>query len=323
MKKWFGWIAIAIAGIIAIMIFFGPYENTDFEHQSYDFGNDLDGYLDALESQFSDITPGTQKHIEWAAKKNAKTPIAIVYIHGYSATNKELEPVPSLLGQELGANVYHSRLTGHGRDGEALASARVTDWYNDLQEALAIGREIGEQTIIISSSTGGTLAALAAIDPKLSESISGIIFISPNFKINNPLGPLLTWPAARTWLPKLAGEERVWEPANELQKRYWTWQYPSSAVFPMAAMVKKARKADYSKVDIPALFYYSPDDKVVEATQTDKIVEQWGGDAKLVRPELTEEDDEFAHVVVGEILSPNQTEFALSTINDWVVETVK
>ena len=38
----------------------------------------------------------------------------------------------------------------------------MKDWVFDLSEALEIGRKIGEKIIIIGSSTGGTLAAVAA-----------------------------------------------------------------------------------------------------------------------------------------------------------------
>ena len=119
-----------------------------------------------------------------------------------------------------------------------MAEATADDWLNDTAEALAAARAVGEEVIVISTSTGGTLAALAATQPELIEGVKGIVFVSPNFGLNTPLEPLLTWPAARYLLPALAGDRYSFEPENEGQATFWTTEYPSVAILPMAALVK-------------------------------------------------------------------------------------
>jgi alpha-beta hydrolase superfamily lysophospholipase len=198
-----------------------------------------------------------------------------------------------------------------------LAEASASDWLQDTAEALAIGRAVGREVLIIATSTGGTLAALAATDPDLMRDVTGVVLVSPNFGIANPAAPLLTWPAARYWLPLIAGETRRFEPINDLQAQHWTTSYPSVAVFPMAALVRAARRADYDDVTLPALFYYSPQDAVLDATRTDRVRARWGGPVTYVEPELGEGVDPLAHVVAGDILSPANTGAATEAILEW------
>lgn len=315
------WLGIILGGLgLALVLLFaiGPYEDTKIEYRSFFFNDDIDAYLRLTESQYENLTPDTQKQVLWAGEPGEPTELAIVYLHGFSATNYELRPVPQDLGQALNANVYLSRLTGHGLSGKELGEATAQDWLNDLQEALAIGKEIGQKTIVIGSSQGGTLAAIAVQDDTLKAMIDGIVFISPNFRISDPKARMLTWPAARYWVPLVAGKERNWEPHNEMQAKYWTTSYPSTALFPVGALVKNARQYDYSNFDIPALFYFSEDDAVVDARQTMRVQDAWGKQSVFLKPELTPEDDPSAHVIVGEIMSPNQTEFAAGAIQSWI-----
>ncbi|MDT8329357.1 MAG: alpha/beta fold hydrolase, partial [Roseovarius sp.] len=205
-----------------------------------------------------------------AGERETRTALSIVYFHGFSASSQEIRPVPDLLAQAFGANLVYTRFRGHGRDSDAMGEASASDWLADAAEALAVARATGERVVILATSTGATVAAVALQDPALRERVAGVIFVSPNFGINNRLAPLLTWPGARHWLPLVAGERRSFEPRNPEQAAEWTTEYPSIAVFPMAALVAHARSLDYSKMTLPALFYYSDDDRVVRPDLTGK-----------------------------------------------------
>ena len=55
---------------------------------------DVDLYLSRREAQHAEIKPGQAKAILWndpAAR--SKTPLALVYIHGFSASRKDVAPV--------------------------------------------------------------------------------------------------------------------------------------------------------------------------------------------------------------------------------------
>jgi pimeloyl-ACP methyl ester carboxylesterase len=281
-------------------------------------GENLNSYLMVQEKKFNDITIGVQKRVIWADKVGKKTPLSIIYIHGFSATSEEIRPVPDQIASALKANLYYTRLTGHGRSPMAMAEPNVADWMSDMAEAIAIGRKIGQRIIVISTSTGSTLSATAALNPIFSRDISGFIFISPNFGINNPFAKLLTWPAARWWVPLIAGKMRHSTPRNKQHSKFWTTTYPTIAAIPMAAIVKAVTEQDFSKVTIPALFYFSLEDKVVDPEATKNMTRKWGGRKKIINVTMTEQDDKYSHIVTGNIVSPNQTDYTVRETIKWI-----
>lgn len=298
----------------------GPYEPAKLS-AGFDparFGGDVSGYFARAEAAFDDVTPGTGKRVIWASEPGRKTPVSIVYLHGFSATSEEIRPVPDRIAAGLGANLVYTRLTGHGRPGAALAQATVADWMADTAEALAAARETGERVVVIATSTGATLAVAAAADPGMRRDVAAMILISPNFGMKNRLAPLLTWPAARYWLPLLAGRERVVTPRSPAQERFWTTRYPSVAVMPLAALVRAADRLDLSRAPMPALFWFAPEDKVVRAEITARKAAQWGGPATVRTVRMGPGDDPYAHVVAGDAMSPGQTDLAVSEMTAWL-----
>ena len=80
-------------------------------------------FLDKLVKKIPNIKVGVEKRIIWSDKKNIKTPIAIIYIHGFTASSEEARPLPDLLAKNIRSNIFYARLTGHGRNEEAMASS--------------------------------------------------------------------------------------------------------------------------------------------------------------------------------------------------------
>ena len=310
---------LVIAILLGLLFFLGPYEDSDlradFDPSVLDKG--VAAYFAERESMIQGITPGVEKRVIWAGAAEAETGWSVLYLHGFSATSEEIRPVADRVAEGLGANLVYTRLQGHGLGGPAMAEATVQGWMTDVAEGMAAARKVGERVLILSTSTGGTLAAAAAVDENLSEDLAGIVFISPNFGINNPLAPLLTLPAARYWLPQVAGAERSFEPRNEGQGKYWTTSYPSVATLPMAALVKEVAALDLSDAEVPALFWFSTEDQVVRPDITAEVAARWGGPVTVVNPELGPEDDPSAHVIAGDIMSPGQTEATVQGILEW------
>jgi esterase/lipase len=91
-----------------------------------------------------------------------RSAVALIYLHGFSSSRQESRPLMTQVASALGANLFYARLNGHGRTGEALAAASVADWQHDALEALAIGRQLGEQVVVVGASNGGTLATWLA-----------------------------------------------------------------------------------------------------------------------------------------------------------------
>ncbi|WP_112308756.1 hypothetical protein [Pseudogemmobacter bohemicus] len=69
-------------------------------------GDDPEVWLQVSEQQFSDIRPGAAKRLLWAGEKGRKTPLAIVYVHGFTASAEEIRPVPDEVARAPGANLF-------------------------------------------------------------------------------------------------------------------------------------------------------------------------------------------------------------------------
>jgi len=145
--KVLGRVLLGLLIAVAAIWFFWPREPVDTEiaFDARILPDNLDVYLETAEARFDDITPGVEKRVVWAGAPGTQTDIALVYIHGYSATSEEIRPVPDMVAKALGANLYYARLKGHGRDGLAMTEASAGDWLEDTAEALAIGQRIGKE----------------------------------------------------------------------------------------------------------------------------------------------------------------------------------
>ena len=317
--KILGRIFLTLAVLIGLLYFLGPREEIDtiitFDSNSID--DNIDVYLNRTESSYLDITPGTEKRVVWHDTVGAKTKTSVIVMHGFSATSEEIRPVPDLVAKELGANIYFMRFKGHGRDGDALASATAGDWLEDTAEAMEIGRRIGEKVIIIGTSMGGTIATILASTPNLNEDVAGYVMISPLYGVNNPAAALLSWPLARYWIPVVAGETRSFEPDNEGHGKYWTTSYPTVAALPMQAAINYAVSLNVSEIKNPGLFIFSENDEVVDVDKITEISARWGGNTTIEKRVMTSADDPQSHVIAGSIRSPNQTQEISELIINW------
>lgn len=277
----------------------------------------IEDHILMAERQIADIRPGLEKSIMWADKPHHRTRYAIVYIHGFSASKEELRPVPDLIAARLGANIFYSRLTGHGRTAEAMREATVSAWIQDLAEAFEIGTMIGDQVIILSCSTGGTLVAAGIANGVFSDKLFSAVFFSPNFGPQDQMAQLLTWPLARYWAPLIGGEMQINVPRNQLHARYWTTSYPTVSLIPMMQLIDMVDGAELSTNNVPALFYFSPNDKVVDPQKTENFIARWRGPKEIRRINGNESEDELNHLITGRVVSPSQVKRAADTIINW------
>ena len=253
------------------------------------------------------IIPGAEKHIHWfGGKKDSRTHYSIVYLHGFSATRQEIAPVAEMVADALGANLFETRLSGHGLLQNPLAGVRAEDWLEDAAEALSVGAAIGEDIILIGTSTGATLALAMAGQPSFKP-VSNVVLISPNFAPRDPSAEILTWPGGPQLAYMIAGTTRSWEPHNEQQRRYWSTTYPMDAVIEMMRLVKYVRAELPLRLAPSLLVMYSPSDTVVD---TDQIISAFGQiespGKKLIAIEHS--GDASHHVLAGDILAPENNQ---------------
>lgn len=310
-------VALAALPLIGGLVFLsGPRINLDYSPRPLDLPEDLDAYLQATEARYPDIVAGTEKQIVWANSSKQQTQYAVVFLHGFSASRQEIAPLPAALAQSLGANLFATRFHGHGRGGPAMLEGSVNDWLNDAQEALEIGKRLGQNVIVIGLSTGGSAATWLAAqnDPKLA----ACVLISPNYGLANASGALLAWPWGGHLAEWVIGKEREWKPLNAEQAKYWTWKYPVRALLPMMGMVKTVQSLNFEQIMTPTLMIYSPQDKVVNTRITNSYFQRLGAPHKK-RWLYTQSPDPEQHVIAGDIVSPGTT----ATLRDGILAFIQ
>ena len=266
---------------------------------------DLDEYLNGLEAGFSDIKSDTEKKIIWVGEKNTQTELAVVYIHGFSASRQEVSPLTENLAKKLGANIFLTRLTGHGRTGDAMSTVSVEELLADTVEAFEIGKKIGKKVLVVGMSTGATLATwLAAYDQ--SEQMLGTVLLSPNYGLKDPKSKWLLKPAAKYWLPIAEGRTYQFTPDNDQQAIFWSWKYPTIALIPMMELVSYVGHLPLDKISTPRLVLYSQEDKIVDIDQVKTIYEKFGSQNKQIVV-IKDTQGSQHHVLAGDILSPATT----------------
>jgi pimeloyl-ACP methyl ester carboxylesterase len=148
--------------------------------------DDIDAFLAASERNAANIfplVPDTEKRIVWR-EPGVRSKFAVVYLHGFSATRQETAPLAEQVAAALEANLL------------PLYDVTAEDWLEDASEALAIGARLGEELIVIGTSTGGTLA-LAMSQHEAATPISHFVLISPNIQPSSETAQWATRPAGR------------------------------------------------------------------------------------------------------------------------------
>lgn len=319
MRKVLRAIAVALLVLFLAAAFTAPRDLVDpFDMPSV--GNDPEHWLAAAEAYIgrqNAIIPETEKRIRWFdTLEKQQTEWVLVYFHGFSATRQEIAPVGEMIAQALGANLFETRLTGHGHAADPLKDVRAEQWLADGAEALAVGNAIGEKLILMGTSTGATLA-LAMVDHPAFESVSDLILLSPNFAPADPKSEYLTWPGGPQLAHLVAGSTRTWTAHNDLQARYWSTTYPMDAVIEMMRLVKFVRAKLPITLEQGVLTVYSPEDTVISVERMLDSLEQVSSPKKRLVV-IPGSDDPGNHVLAGDIMAPQNNALLSRTVVEFV-----
>lgn len=215
----------------------------------------LEIYITQKESVHK-IKPDNEARIIWSNDSlKQMTDYSVVYLHGFSASAMEGEPVHREFANRFHCNLYLARLEDHGVDtAEAMASLTADRMWNSAKEAYMIGRKLGKKVILMGTSTGGTLALkLAAEYPE----IAGLILLSPNIAINDPLA----WVANNHWGLQVAqmvkGKYNDTKDTAALSNKYWYNKYRMESVVQLQELLETTMKSSlFEKIKQPVLLLY-------------------------------------------------------------------
>lgn len=238
----------------------------------------LEEFIREQESKHK-IKPENDARILWLHDSlKEKTEYAVVYLHGFSASQEEGDPVHYEFAQKFGCNLYLSRLADHGIDTtEPMANFTAERLWNSAKQAYAIGKQLGNKVILMATSTGGTLALKLATE---YPDIAGLILLSPNIAINDPNAWLLNnhWGLEIARIVK--GKYNYARDTTSLYAQHWYNKYRMEAVVQLEELIETTMKESlFKKVTQPLLmlYYYKDDenqDKVVKVSAMKRMFAQ-------------------------------------------------
>ncbi|HSO87632.1 MAG TPA: alpha/beta hydrolase [Draconibacterium sp.] len=266
------------------------------------------------------LKPDNESRIIWANDTvKERTNYSLLYLHGFSASWYEGYPANTEFARYFGCNAYFPRLASHGIETEdALIDMTPDRLWESAKEALMVARILGKKVIIMSTSTGGTLALKLAAD--FPEYVDGLILYSPNVRINNDAAFLLSKPWGLQIGRKVTGgTHRIVNDDFESKVcQYWNCKYRVEAIVFLQQLVDETmKKQTFSNVNEPVFlgYYYKNEanqDDVVKVDAALKMFDQLAtpseSKVKIAFPEAGD------HVIASEIKSGAYKEVIVKTI---------
>jgi len=276
---------------------------------------DVESYIAEKEMLFQNTNPRAKKKIIWFDDTKVKTEYSIVYLHGSFATGVQQEDVLVKIAKRLEANLFISRLTGHGSGFESTKSIEAKNFLEDAAEAVAVGNQIGNKVILMGFSAGGTFALMATKDQKLNKKIDHLVLVAP-------WTPKLTLPyfIAATGLFFKSQYKfnfpRMFNLSNEEWGPFWVNEFHRTLPRQLWVAAFSGRKLKFQETTIPLLVFYEEKDKVVNAVGVKKIFEQWKGPKKIINNDTNLGGFNY-HDIIGILNSP-QDDLFVEGIKNWI-----
>lgn len=220
-------------------------------------GQPLEEWIAQKEAQHT-LKPNNHARVLWNNDSlKSPTEYAIVYLHGFTASQEEGRPVHINIAKEFGLNLYLSRLSEHGLDTiDPLIHLTPESYWESAKEALAIGKQIGKKVILMGTSTGGTNALqLAATYP---DDIAALVLLSPNIQIFEKSAFILNNPWGLQIAKWVIGDEYITsKDERPIYRQYWHWRYPLKAATHLQEYLETTMTdGTFAKIKQPTLLLY-------------------------------------------------------------------
>jgi pimeloyl-ACP methyl ester carboxylesterase len=247
--------------------------------------NEVEKYVASNESTHK-LKPDNEARIIWANDSlKQQTEYAIVYLHGFSASQKEGDPVHKAIAKKFGCNLYLSRLAEHGIDTpEALLHFTVDKYWESARQALLIGERLGKKVILMATSTGGSLALQLAAT--YGNRVYALVLLSPNIAIFDKNAWLLNNPWGLQIARLVVGSNYVdAKDERPIYRQYWNYHYRLEAAVQLEEYLETTMNREtFQKVHQPTLllYYYRDNihqDSVVSVAAMKKMFAQLGTDS--------------------------------------------
>lgn len=123
-------LGVVVVCLAYALIYFVTYPRYTYRGTAPNMDFDRYYAMKLAESAKLGVRPGNQEKL--VRFSPGRTKLAILYIHGWSASRAEGEEVMDRVAAKLGANIYYLRLPGHGASKEELAALVLVSPFYDF-----------------------------------------------------------------------------------------------------------------------------------------------------------------------------------------------
>ena len=225
-----------------------------------------------------------KEHLRADSKKSyvgalKQKPYGICYIHGFLSNRTEIEPVISKFANKLNANLFFTRLQGHGykENNPALKTVKAQNWIKDATECFEVAQRVGKKSIIVASGMGATLATLVALNTPYKP--HALIFTSPNYGFKDKKTVLLKG-FLGGFLAKMGLIGQYKKPqTREISQASTTKKdkvvhLPKKALKQVTLLSGAIKNQDFSKISSPVLVLYSQEEEILDPFLIEKHFSQ-------------------------------------------------
>lgn len=303
---WFGLFCF----ICVVLFITGPRvrfeEPVLFDHPSDVRIDQLDSLVTAGEAKVVDVKKDNEARIIWANDSvRQQTEYALVYLHGFSASQEEGDPIHEEVARRFGMNLYLSRLEDHGRiDSNSFINLTPDNYMESAEKALEIGKKLGKKVILMSCSTGGTQSlALAAA----GADVHSLIMYSPNIDIADPASDIVLWPWGKQIGQWIMNGDYNRIQYDSLAQKYWNPVYHINGIFAVKGLIRQYMKEEtFKKIKVPVFlgYYYKDEqhqDNVVSVPRMLECFDQLGTPTDQKR--LVNFPEAASHVISSHVMS--------------------
>ncbi|MFD3276274.1 alpha/beta hydrolase [Aquirufa echingensis] len=230
----------------------------------------ITSFLQAKEAQNGNLKPDNEGQIIYADSANPqKTKTVVLYVHGFSASPMEGNPLHKAIAKSLHANLVLARIEDHGEfpTDSTMAKASADKFYQSVENYYALAKKLGDEVIVLGTSFGGAMSlVLATKHPE----IKALMLYGPCIAIKDPTAPLVDNP----WGLQLAravmrSDFRDIPSVSSGHKNFWSLHYRLEGVVAIQNfLTHEMTDATFEKVKVPVfLGYYYQDE-----THQDNVV---------------------------------------------------
>jgi len=312
MKK-FGKILGSILGVLVITL--GTTYYIDYPSYSYEQTSLPTSFEDFYKTKLSEskakgaLINNEERLVRYS---KGKTPVAILYIHGFGASRAEGEYVIDRVAAKFKANTYYLRLPGHGTNIEDQRDTHFENYLKTAEDTLLMMDKLGDKVIVVGTSMGGLLTSYLA--SKYPDKITAIILASPFYEFNDKSGNIYAFNWGKHLVDAAYGDLRKNknQDLNDPAFKYWYRNQYYSSVQNISDLKRTIANSDvYEKVSVPVLLFYyyksaEDQDTSADVAKMLEVYEQFGKASQPNPLNKKIQITEGAHVLLSEFVKSDK-----------------